>query len=85
MTCPDYFPVFLEDVVLGTVTTDLVGLTLAETFDATTTVLVAAFVVTIVTPAEEAFDWTLGTANVFAFALMNVVCSDAAPFSSGIY
>ena len=76
---------FLEDVVLDTVTTDLTGFTVAEIFDATTTVLVAAFVVTIVTPADDDFDWTFGADSVFAFALMNTVYSDAAPFSSGIY
>jgi len=85
VTCPDYFPVFLEDVVLDTVATDLTGFTVAEIFDATTTVLVAAFVVTIVTPADDAFACFVGTVSVFAFALMNVVYSDAAPFSSGIY
>jgi hypothetical protein len=54
--CPDYFPVFLDVVALTTVATDLTGFTVAETFDATTTVLVAAFDVTIVTPADDDFD-----------------------------
>jgi hypothetical protein len=53
--CPDYFPVFLDVVALTAVATDLTGFTVAETFDATTTVLVAAFDVTIVTPADDAF------------------------------
>ena len=54
--CPDYFPVFLDVVALTAVATDLTGFTVAETFDATTIVLVAAFDVTIVTPADDAFD-----------------------------
>jgi hypothetical protein len=77
--------VFLEVTVLDTVATDLTGFTVAEIFDATTIVLVAAFVVTIVTPAEEAFACFVGAASVFALALMNVVYSDEAPFKSGIY